>query len=205
MRLLLSHHPHYLLAYGRMQKRSPYITQICTSATIFYLGDLISQTITAKPYEPLSGLRGLIIGAGLAVPGYTWFMWLARNFNYASWPRSLATKVLLQQMVFMPLVQTYFFSMQTFLSAGGLDEARRKIVDAVPVTWVNSWKVWPLVMGFTFTYVPMQYRSLFNALVGTCWQTYLSWVNQKMKAIEATKGDERASAALGARSVQQAA
>jgi protein Mpv17 len=176
--------PALLRAYGAMQQRSPYITQLCTSATIFYLGDLSAQSLSNTPYEPIRGLRALTIGAGLAIPGYTWFMWLARSFNHRSAPLSLGIKVLLQQLIFMPLVQTYFFSMHTLLSGGTVADAKRRVTEALPVTWMNSWKVWPMAMAFTFTYVPMQYRSAVNALVGTCWQTYLSWVNQR---VETTK------------------
>ncbi|TKA83317.1 hypothetical protein B0A55_00635 [Friedmanniomyces simplex] len=178
-----------LRAYGRIQQRKPYITQLCTTATIFTLGDLSAQAVDSqafgsKPYEPLRGLRALVIGAGLSIPGYTWFMWLARNFNYSTWLRTMGTKILIQQCVFMPLVQTYFFSMQILLGGGSLEDAKRRVIDTLPVSWTNSWKVWPAVMAFTFTYVPMQYRSVFNGLIGTCWQTYLSWINQKAEAAE---------------------
>ncbi len=179
-----------LRAYGRAQQRRPYITQLLTTSTIFTLGDLSAQSLDSqgfnnKPYEPIRGLRAWVIGAGLSIPGYTWFIWLARNFNYpSSWVRTMGTKILIQQCVFLPLVQTYFFSMQILLSGGSLESARRRVVDTLPVSWTNSWKVWPAVMAFTFTYVPMQYRSVFNGFVGVCWQTYLSWVNQKAEAAE---------------------
>ncbi|KAK0265893.1 hypothetical protein LTR35_017077 [Friedmanniomyces endolithicus] len=179
-----------LRAYGRAQQRTPYRTQLLTTSTIFTLGDLSAQSLdsqgfSSRPYEPARGLRAWFIGAGLSIPGYTWFMWLARNFNYpSSWVRSMGTKILIQQCVFLPLVQTYFFSMQILLSGGSLESARRRVIDTLPVSWTNSWKVWPAVMAFTFTYVPMQYRSVFNAFVGVCWQTYLSWVNQKAEAAE---------------------
>ncbi|KAK0247854.1 hypothetical protein B0A54_16563 [Friedmanniomyces endolithicus] len=179
-----------LRAYGRIQQRRPYITQLLTTSTIFTLGDLSAQSLDSqgfsrRPYQPVRGLRAWVIGAGLSIPGYTWFMWLARNFNYpSSWVRTMGTKILIQQCVFLPLVQMYFFSMQILLSGGSLESARRRVIDTLPVSWTNSWKVWPAVMAFTFTCVPMQYRSVFNGFVGVCWQTYLSWVNQKAEAAE---------------------
>ncbi|KAK3616803.1 hypothetical protein LTR56_025706 [Elasticomyces elasticus] len=180
-------------AYGRVQRRRPWLTQLFTTATIFFLGDLSAQAVASqrfksKEYEPLRGLRALAIGAGLAIPGYTWFMFLGRNFNYSTWIRTMGTKILIQQCVFIPLVNVYFFSMQILLAGGTLEEAKRRVIDTVPISWTNSWKVWPAVMAFTFTYVPMHYRSIFNGFVGVCWQTYLSWINQKAEAAEQKKG-----------------
>jgi protein Mpv17 len=176
--------PAFVRAFGEMQQRSPWITQLCTSAIIFYLGDALSQAFTAESYQPLRGLRALLVGAGLAIPGYTWFTWLARSFNGGSYVRSLGIKILLQQVVFMPLVQTYFFSTQILLSGGSITEAKQRVVDALPVTWINSWKVWPAVMLLNLLWVPLQYKSIFNSLVGLGWQTYMAWVNQRADARE---------------------
>ncbi|KAK3105514.1 hypothetical protein LTR53_018288, partial [Teratosphaeriaceae sp. CCFEE 6253] len=173
-------------------KRRPWLVQFLTTSTIFLLGDLSAQTVSSHafstaPYSPARGARAWLIGAGLSIPGYTWFTWLARTFNFtgrAAWARTMGTKVLIQQCVFMPLVQTYFFSAQILLSGGSVGEARSRVLETLPTTWGNSWKVWPAVMVVTFTYVPVQYRSVVNGAVGCCWQTYLSWVNMAAEAKE---------------------
>ncbi|KAK4919083.1 hypothetical protein LTR49_013254 [Elasticomyces elasticus] len=163
-------------AYGRVQRRRPWVVQLFTTATIFFLGDLSAQAVASQRFK------------SLAIPGYTWFMFLGRNFNYSTWIRTMGTKILIQQCVFIPMVNVYFFSMQILLAGGTLEEAKRRVIDTVPISWSNSWKVWPAVMAFTFTYVPMHYRSIFNGFVGVCWQTYLSWINQKAEAAEQKKG-----------------
>jgi protein Mpv17 len=151
-------------AYTRAHNAHPYLTQTVTSLVIYLLGDITAQKLVPKepePYDPMRTSRALIIGGLAAVPGYRWFLWLATSFNYSSRIVSLGVKVLINQMVFTPLFNTYFFGMQRALTGGNWEDISKRIVETVPTSWVNSWKVWPAVMAFNFTYIPLQFRSLF--------------------------------------------
>jgi len=174
-------------AYGRMQHRSPLLTQLSSTLTIYFLGDLSAQKVSNPdaPYEPIRGLRALIIGGIISIPNYKWFMFLGNHFNYSSHIASLAVKICVNQTVFTPLFNSYFFGMQTVLSGGGWEDVQKRVRETVPVSWVNSWKVWPAVTAFSFTFVPPQYRSVFAGIIAIGWQTYLSWLN--MRAAEEDK------------------
>lgn len=181
-----------LRAYGRMQKRSPLMTQWESALIIYYLGDLCSQTMSTNvfvdaEYEPIRGLRAMIIGSISSIPSYKWFLFLGNNFNYASWPLSLCVKVVINQTFFTPIFNTYFFGMQTLLSGGSFADAKERVVHTVPVSWKNSWKLWPAVTAFSFTFVPWQYRNVFAGVIAIGWQTYLSWLNKNEEAREAGK------------------
>ena len=131
-----------LRAYGRMQQRNPYLTQFSTTVIIYFLGDISAQGFgskgfTTKEYEPIRGVRAMIIGGIWSIPGYEWFLWLGRNFNYSSWARTVGTKILISQAVFAPTINTYFFSMQTLLAGGSLADVKRRVMDTVPVSWKN--------------------------------------------------------------------
>ncbi|KAI6893160.1 hypothetical protein KC318_g20874, partial [Hortaea werneckii] len=63
-------------------------------------------------------------------------------------------------------------------------------LDTVPVSWKNSWKVWPFVTAFSFTFIPPESRSVFAGVIAIFWQTYLSWLNKNAEALE--KGQEQA-------------
>ena len=173
-----------LRAYGRRQQRRPYLTQISTMATVFFTGDFSAQAVSSqrfqtKEYEPVRGLRSALIGSIWSIPAYHWFIWLGRHFQYCSWIRTIGTKILIQQSMFVPAVNAYFFGMQTLLAGGTLEDAKQRIQTAVPVSWKNSWKMWPMVTAISFTYIAPQYRSVFGSLFATVWQTYLSWLNQR--------------------------
>lgn len=49
----------------------------------------------------------------------------------------------------------------------------------VPISFVNSCKLWPAVTAFNFTYILPQYRALFAGIVAVGWQSYLSWLNNR--------------------------
>jgi len=162
-----------LNAYSRFHGRRPYLTQTLSTLTVYLIGDLISQRISPSPvrndentstatgYDPFRTARALIIGGIAAVPGYKWFVWLSKSFNYSSKVWSLVVKIGINQMVFTPVFNSYFFGMQSLLAGASLSEIIERIRHTVPKSWYNSWKVWPAVMAFNFTYVPLEFRSIF--------------------------------------------
>jgi protein Mpv17 len=143
-------------------------------------------------------VRSLIIGGLAAIPGYHWFLWLGTSFNYGSKVLSIAVKVAVNQVVFTPIFNSYFFGMQRALTGGSLSEIKERIVNTVPTSWVNSLKLWPAVTAFSFAFVPMHFRSIFAGAIAIGWQTYLSFLNQKAVRLEAAQsvlGDEETSGA----------
>lgn len=93
----------------------------------------------------------------------------------------------MNQALFTPLFNSYFFGMQTLLSGASIPEIVERIKNTVPTSWINSCKVWPVVTAFSFTYIPIQYRSIFGGVIAIGWQTYLSLLNQRAAAKEDTE------------------
>lgn len=106
-------------------------------------------------------------------------MFLHNNFNFASKFLSILTKVVIQQLCFTPVFNAYFFSVHSLLSGSSLVETFERLRMALPVSIVNSCKLWPAVTAFSFMYVPPQFRNVFAGCIAVGWQTYLSWLNQK--------------------------
>jgi dihydroorotate dehydrogenase len=105
-------------------------------------------------------------------------VWLSNSFNYSSRLLSLATKVIVNQICFTPVFNTYFFGMQALLSGATLAETWERIVKTVPVSCVNSCKLWPAVTAFSFAFLPLEYRPVFGGAIAVGWQTYLSYLNR---------------------------
>jgi protein Mpv17 len=108
-------------AYGRIQQRRPYVTQFVSALVIYFVGDIVAQSIGPvgggdvenREVEGTEGeqrergwlqawgedrdwartARALCIGGAAAVPGYRWFLWLGNSFNYGSKAVSLTAKV----------------------------------------------------------------------------------------------------------------
>ena len=120
-----------------------------------------------------------------AIPGYKWFQFLGNHFNYKSFVFSICVKVVVNQAIFTPVFNTYFFGMHTLLSGGSLADAKDRVVRTVPISWWNSCKLWPVVTAFSFTFIAPQNRNIFASVIAIGWQTYLSWLNktEEMKAL----------------------
>ncbi|CAI6093019.1 unnamed protein product [Clonostachys chloroleuca] len=165
-------------AYGRAQRRRPWVTQFFSVLVIYFISDRCAQTIGGDEYDPKRTLRSLIIGGGSAIPSYLWFVWLSHSFNYSSHILSIATKIVVSQLLFTPTFNTYFFGSQAVLSGCTPSEVLERVYNTVPTSMVNSCKFWPWVTAFTFTFIPIQYRSLFSGVIAIGWQTYLAWLNR---------------------------
>jgi hypothetical protein len=129
-------------------------------------------------------MRALAIGAACSIPSYKWFMFLGTHFNYPSKILSLTTKVVVNQLAFTPIFNSYFFGMQSLLSGDNLSEVWERIRRTVPVSFMNSCKLWPAVTAFSFTFIGAQYRSIFAGFIAIGWQTYLSYLNRQAEEAE---------------------
>ncbi|KAH6855963.1 hypothetical protein B0I37DRAFT_389369 [Chaetomium sp. MPI-CAGE-AT-0009] len=165
-------------AYARAQRKRPYVTQVCTSLAIYLCSDISAQSMGGRDYDPTRTARSLMIGSISAIPSYNWFVWLSESFNYRSRLLSLATKVVVNQICFTPVFNTYFFGMQALLSGATLPETWERITKTVPVSCLNSCKLWPAVTAFTFAFLPLEYRPVFGGVIAVGWQTYLSYLNR---------------------------
>jgi protein Mpv17 len=72
--------------------------------------------------------------------------------------------VVVNQLCFSPVFNTYFFGMQSLLSNLPRFDAQAiwlHIKHTVPTSAWNSCKLWPAVTAFSFTFVPAWFRSVF--------------------------------------------
>ncbi|KAG5979419.1 hypothetical protein E4U55_005180 [Claviceps digitariae] len=174
-------------AYSRSQNKRPYTTQIVGAVVIYLCADLSAQRIGGREYDPVRTGRTLLIGLVAAIPHFYWFVFLSSHFNYASKFLSVATKVVVNQLVLTPTFNTYFFGAQALLSGESLGATVQRIKDTVPTSWLNSFKVWPATVAFSMTFLPFEFRSIFSGVVAVGWQTYLSYLNRQAELLEAAR------------------
>ncbi|KAK5219552.1 hypothetical protein LTR72_007936 [Exophiala xenobiotica] len=193
--------------FSRMQRRRPFGTTLATSLTTYLIGDLLAQEIGGEPYDGIRTLRMLTIGGLASIPGYKWyeqstgrqvddasakaanglphrFLFLGTHFNYASRWASISVKVLIQQFLFAPIFNTYFFGMQAALSGHRPSVVIHRVVSAVPESVVSSAKFWPIVTAMNFTLIPAHLRFAFSGVFAVVWQTYLSFLNRREEKTE---------------------
>ena len=86
--------------------------------------------------------------------------------------------MVVNQVCFTPVFNTYFFGMQAALAGEDVAAIWDRIKRTVPTSIANSCKLWPAVTAFSFTFIPIEYRSLFGGFIAVGWQTYLSFLNR---------------------------
>ncbi|KAI1116941.1 hypothetical protein F5Y14DRAFT_405820 [Nemania sp. NC0429] len=196
-------------AYARAQRARPWVTQVASALLIYLCADFGAQRLgssgsrnradedgvdddaAGRSHDWARTARSLAIGGTAAIPSFIWFTFLSRSFNYPSRVLSIAVKVTVSQLVFTPLFNVYFFGSQALLSGDSPGEAWRRVCNTVPVSFVNSCKLWPAVTALSFAVIPFEYRSLFAGAVGVGWQTYLSFLNGRAERLEeALRQDE---------------
>lgn len=171
-------------AYARSQKRRPWTTQFVSALVTYLVADLSAQTIASDDdMDPKRTVRSLIIGGIVAIPSYSWFLWLSHNFNYSSRLLSLATKILVNQIIFTPTFNVYFFGAQAVLSGCSPAGVVERVVNTVPTSIANATCFWPIVTAFSFTFIPIEYRSVFSGVIAVGWQTYLALLNRRAEAL----------------------
>ncbi|KAJ6441060.1 Mpv17/PMP22 family protein [Purpureocillium lavendulum] len=183
--------------YANSQRKRPYTTQLIGAFVIYLLADLSAQRIGGREHDPVRTGRTVLIGLVAAIPHFK-FVFLSRNFNYASRSGSIATKVLVNQAVFAPTFNTYFFGAQALLSGEDLAATGQRLRDTLPPSLVNSFKVWPATMAIAFTFLPLEFRAIFSGVVAVGWQTYLSFLNRQAELKEHAKTHAMAVAAASA-------
>ncbi|EXJ89102.1 hypothetical protein A1O3_02166 [Capronia epimyces CBS 606.96] len=164
---------------SRMQRRRPITTTLATSLTTYLTGDLLAQDMGGEPYDGARTLRMLAVGGLASIPGYKWFMFLGSHFNYASKWSSITVKVVIQQFIFAPVFNTYFFGMQAALTNQPPSAIIHRVVSTVPESLVSSAKFWPLVTALNFTLIPAHLRFAVSGFFAVIWQTYLSFLNRR--------------------------
>ena len=170
--------------YFRQQQRRPYVTELCTMAVIYSLGDLSAQMNSVDDYDVHRTMRSITIGIVAAIPSRKWFLLLGRNFNYSSKIASTTTKVVLNQLIYTPLFIVYFFAFHAILAAQGINGAIERVKHTVPKSLPRSFLYWPLVTALNFTYVPPQSRSVVTGIFAVVWQSYLSLLNAQAQKYE---------------------
>ena len=150
-----------------------------TSVTTYFCGDILAQEISGEPYDWKRTARMLLVGSVASIPGYRWFLFLGSHFNYGGAVASVTLKVAIQQMIFAPVFNTYFFGMQALLSGGTMHDVIHRIQGAVPESILSSAKFWPAVTALNFTVIPAHLRFAFSGVFAVVWQTYLSFLNRR--------------------------
>ncbi|KGB78800.1 hypothetical protein I307_01704 [Cryptococcus deuterogattii 99/473] len=183
--------------YTTALRERPLRTKMIQSGVLFIAADIVAQfgiegkslrsAISGEEgdevYEPLRTARLASYGTFVFAPlAHIWLSMLERISLSNRWT-SLASKVILDMTVWSPCVTFMFPTSLGLLEGKSIKEVRHKVAMGWFPTWQKAVCVFGPTQVLNFTLVPAQHRLLFVQSVGTCWNTFLSWQNNRNNKI----------------------
>ncbi|ODN84976.1 hypothetical protein L202_00821 [Cryptococcus amylolentus CBS 6039] len=202
--------------YTTALRERPLRTKMIQSGVLFITADLVAQmgiegrsmrkAIMGEQgeeiYDPLRTARITTYGSIVFAPlAHAWLSQLEK-VNLSNKVTTLATKVTLDCLVWSPCVTFMFPTSLGLLEGKSIEEVRQKVA----MGWFPTWQKAVCVFGPTqilnFTLIPPQHRLLAVQSVGMCWNTFLSWQNNRNNKILAQATAHLAEARLHAAEVE---
>jgi hypothetical protein len=183
-----------LLLYNDLLIKRPVITKALTGSVIFALGDYLCQEmerrIIKKDKSIAISFQRIIKQAsfGLVAAPYLHLQFnfiIPRLFPEGSrfaTVKSVAYAVTISDGLF----NLFFFSYMCFVNKKTLKQSIHEIPEKYIPVQITNMKVWPFLTGFNFTFIPPNYRVLFDNVLCIFWNIYLSYVenNQQVKEVD---------------------
>ena len=197
--------------YTYWLNRRPIVTKSITSAVLAFTSDSVAQTIEYKStvtqkdtsenpssfrdhWDPHRSLRLAFYASAVTAPlAHGWYLTLDRLLGPALTTRVAVQKVIVDQCLVAAPFTCLFFSANTLLEGGTMDDVRRKLDTVFWPAMRANWMVWPAAMLINFRFVPLQRRVLFGNSVGFGWGIFMS-LKQHCPVVKRITGDETLSA-----------
>lgn len=167
-------------AYNEALDKNPLTAKSCTSLVGWFLGDLLAQLfIVGGPLDikrliTLSAFGFLYHGPS----GHYFYNWLDSKIEGTD-GKSVATKVLIDQVAWCPLFMTVFFTYLGLVNGDSFTTIGNKIKNDLFTAVQGSWKIWPLVHTVNFKFISTKHRLVFINGVQIAFNMFLSLLGSK--------------------------
>lgn len=168
-------------AYNRLLTSQPLLTKALTSFTGFTVGDVLAQNFVEKS-EKYDVMRTLRMGSfGLLIHGTTghYFYGFLDSKMPGTKPVTVASKVLIDQVVWNPIFGVMFFSYLGLAEGKGPSEIMAKIQRDLKTAVMGSWAVWVPAHTINFAFIPPSQRLLYINTIQIGYNIFLSFLGNK--------------------------
>merc|ERR1719411_1773872 len=111
---------------------------------------------------------------------FYWYPFIESMFP-GSDAMSLCIKVLMDQIIYSPVLLSWFWFHSTFLSTMDINQSIAAIPKNVMASLISSWCYWPLVQIANIGYVPAEYQVLVINVASIPWNMYVSYSVSKQE------------------------
>ncbi|GCC35614.1 mitochondrial inner membrane protein Mpv17 isoform X1 [Chiloscyllium punctatum] len=170
--------------YQMMMVKHPWKVQILTAGTLVGCSDVISQQLIEQQgwanHDTKRTLRMTTVGLTYVGPVLgVWYKLLDQLVVGKS--KTVAfKKMLLDQFALAPSFLACFLALTGFLGGHSREEVWLKLKKDYKDTLISNYYIWPTVQMLNFYFVPLVYRLPLIQVVALMWNTYLSWMANKI-------------------------
>ncbi|KAL6197905.1 hypothetical protein ACLB2K_027697 [Fragaria x ananassa] len=165
-------------------QRHPLRTKALTAGVLSAISDIASQKLTGIQKLQLRRLAlKVLFGVAYLGPfGHFLHLILDKIFKGKKDNKTVAKKVLVEQLTSSPW-NNLFFMLYYGLVVEGRPwmQVKSKIRKDFPTVQYTAWTFWPVLGWINHQYVPLQFRVIFQSLVGFCWGIYLNLQARSVK------------------------
>ena len=167
--------------YERLLDEKPLLMKMATSATGFFIGDVLAQTCIQKNPEFDYFRLFRLASFGFLVHGSTshWFYGMLDGKIPGTSAGVVASKVFIDQVLWNPIFGIMFFSYVAVLELKGLGYVVDKVQNELMTQVTGSWKVWPVAHAINFRFIPTQQRVLYINSIQIGYNCFLSLIANK--------------------------
>ncbi len=110
--------------------------------------------------------------------GHYFYNWLDEKIP-GNDSKTVATKVIIDQVIWCPLFMTVFFTYLGLVAGDGFSAIADKIKNDLFTAVQGSWKVWPIVHAVNFKFISTKHRLVFINGVQIAFNMFLSLIGSK--------------------------
>ena len=170
--------------YAKLLATHPIATKTATSAALFGLGDLMTQTqFEKKPQVDFPRLARMTAWGGMFAPLAHYWYGALDHMIPGSGAAVVASKVAADQLTWTIYINCAFFWTTTVMETGSSQKGMKQIYDKLEDTLKVNWVVWPVLQAVNLSVVPLQYRLLYINFASLFWSAYLGNQASTPKAV----------------------
>ena len=168
--------------YNAMLEAQPLLTKALTSFTGFTIGDMLAQKFVNDDGKPYDVMRTIRLGSfGFLIHGTTghYFYGMLDSKLPGTAPKTVATKVLIDQTIWNPIFGLMFFGYLNICEGKSFEDYTKKIKADLKTAVMGSWAVWVPAHTINFAFIPPSQRLLYINSIQIGYNIFLSFLGNK--------------------------
>ncbi|KNA25253.1 hypothetical protein SOVF_008190 [Spinacia oleracea] len=166
-----------LQSYLSQLQRHPLRTKAITAGVLSAISDIVSQKLSGiQKLQIRRILLKVLFGFAYLGPfGHFFHMMLDKVFKGKQDPKTVAKKVLVEQLTVSPLNNMLFMVYYGWIVEGRpWTQVRSRIRKDYPSVQLTAWTFWPVFGWINHKYVPLHLRVIFQSSIAFCWGIFLN-------------------------------